>query len=86
MSTLDDWIADACHALELPADAITPDLRDQLLELTKDVAHGVTRVAGPLTTYLAGIAVGSGTPPSAALRRLAELAAGMADQESDDEA
>jgi hypothetical protein len=84
MSTLDDWIADACHALELPADALSSDLRDQLLELTKDVAHGVTRVAGPLTTYLAGLAIGRGTPPSAAIRRLAELAAGRADQDGDE--
>ena len=32
----------------------------QLLDLTREVAHGVERVAGPLTTFLVGVAVGRG--------------------------
>ena len=31
-----------------------------LLELTREVAHGVERIAGPLTTFLVGVAVGRG--------------------------
>ena len=31
-----------------------------LLDLARDAAHGVARPAAPLTTYLAGLAVGSG--------------------------
>jgi hypothetical protein len=42
---------------DLPLDeaAIT-----DLLDLTREAAHGVERVAGPLTTFLVGVAVGRG--------------------------
>ena len=83
MSTLDDWITQAAGALDLPADAISDDLRTELLDLTRDVAHGVARIAGPLTCYLAGIAVGRGQSPAAALAALtAVLPAADADQET----
>jgi hypothetical protein len=67
MSTLDDWIMRAAAELKLSPDAIPADLRNDLLDLTRDVAHGVARVAGPLTCYLVGVAVGRGAPPHAAL-------------------
>ena len=70
MSTLDDWMAQATRALDLPADSVTTELRDELLDLTRDVAHGVARIAGPLTCYLVGVAVGRGQTPSAALAAL----------------
>jgi len=73
MSTLDDWMAQAARALDLPADSVTNELRDELLDLTRDVAHGVARIAGPLTCYLAGIAVGRGQSPAAALAALTAL-------------
>jgi hypothetical protein len=70
MSTLDDWMAQAARALDLPANAVTTELRDELLDLTRDVAHGVARIAGPLTCYLVGVAVGRGQTPSVALAAL----------------
>jgi hypothetical protein len=73
MSTLDDWIAQAAGALDLPADSISTDLRNELLDLTRDVAHGVARIAGPLTCYLVGVAVGRGADPHAALASLTAL-------------
>jgi len=83
MSTLDDWIIDASRALDLPADSIPADLRDDLLDLTRDVAHGVARIAGPLTTYLVGIAVGRGQAPSAAVATVAALVPPPSDDSSD---
>ena len=74
MSTLDDWIAQASSALDLPADSIPNDRRDALLDLTRDVAHGVARIAGPLTCYLVGIAVGRGADPEQALATVSGLA------------
>jgi hypothetical protein len=74
MSTLDDWITEAGRTLSLPAGPIPADLRNELLDLTRDVAHGVARVAGPLTCYLAGIAVGRGAAPGATVAALAALA------------
>lgn len=84
MSTLDDWIADAAHTLGLPSESIPHDLRDALLDVTRDVAHGVARIAGPLTTYLIGLAVGSGMPPSTAVGRVSELARNRAADDDGD--
>jgi hypothetical protein len=74
MSTLDDWIAQASDALDLPADSIDTALRDELLNLTRDVAHGIARIAGPLTCYLVGVAVGRGADASEAVATLTALA------------
>jgi hypothetical protein len=41
--------------------------------LTRDVAHGVARIAGPLTCYLVGVAVGRGADASQALASLTAL-------------
>ena len=46
-----------------------------MLDLTRDVAHGVARPAAPLTAYLVGVAVGRGLALSDAARRIAALAA-----------
>jgi len=73
MSTLDDWMAQAERALDVPAGSVTNELRDELLDLTRDVAHGVARIAGPLTCYLVGIAVGRGQSPAAALASLSAV-------------
>lgn len=54
---LDEWVARLQDALGL-TDADIPTGR--VLDLTRDAAHGVTRPAGPLTTFLLGIAVGRG--------------------------
>lgn len=75
MSTLDDWIADAAEALALPPASIPVDLRDDLLDLTRDVAHGVARIAGPLSCYLVGLAVANGAAPATAVDALKALVA-----------
>src|SRR6266571_3762462 len=64
MSTMDQWTAAVCADLGL--DASAADLR-AVLDLTRDVAHGVARPAAPFTAYLVGVAVGRGlTLPDAA--------------------
>jgi hypothetical protein len=74
VSVLDQWIDDV--VAELGLDPASFD-RDLLLDLTRDVAHGVARPAAPLTAYLAGVAVGAaGGGPEAladAVRRIAHL-------------
>jgi hypothetical protein len=73
MSTLDTWIGQASAALDLPADSIPNERRDALLDVTRDVAHGVARIAGPLTCYLIGLAVGRGADPAEAIARINAL-------------
>lgn len=68
---LEQWLHDAAVELGLP-----PGLdRDLLLDLARDVAHGVARPAAPLTTYLLGVAVGRGADPAEVAARLAALVA-----------
>lgn len=55
MNTLDAWTTHVCHALDLDPAALD---RDLLLDLTKEVAHGVARPAAPLTAFLVGLAAG----------------------------
>lgn len=52
----DVWLAQIAAELGVSADLPSA----ALLDLTRDVAHGVERKAAPLTTYLLGVAVGSG--------------------------
>ncbi|MEO3972714.1 DUF6457 domain-containing protein [Streptomyces sp. CAU 1734] len=71
---LDEWIAAVKDELGLELDVDTAIL----LDLARDAAHGVTRPAAPLTTFLVGYAAGrAGGDPEAvadACRRAAALA------------
>jgi hypothetical protein len=71
MTDLDDWATAVVAALELPA---APDVR-LVLDLARDVAHGVERPAAPLTTWLAGMAVAGGADPEDVADRIRALAA-----------
>jgi hypothetical protein len=55
-------MAELCIALEinppLTAELGWDELRDQILDLARDAAHGIGRPAAPLTTFLAGYAAG----------------------------
>jgi hypothetical protein len=55
VNVLEQWLDEVIEALELDPGGVD---RDLLLDLTRDVAHGVARPAAPLTAYLAGLAVG----------------------------
>jgi hypothetical protein len=75
MKTLDDWVAAVVADLGLQSGL---DVR-QVLDLARDVAHGVERPAAPLTTYLVGMAVAAGADPAEAAERVRALAAGWQD-------
>jgi hypothetical protein len=71
MSTLDDWTRQAIDELGLD-----PAVLDQglVLDVARDVAHGVARPAAPLSTYLLGVAVGAGASLPEAAAQLTKLA------------
>jgi Domain of unknown function (DUF6457) len=71
MSTLEDWIAAVRD--ELHVDPIDTNL---VLDVARDVAHGVARPAAPLTAYLLGLAVGRGADPQEAAAAVTALANG----------
>ncbi len=70
---LEEWIEAVC--LELGLDRKDVD-RDLVLDLARDVAHGVARPGAPLTTFLLGLAVGRGVPARDAAARITEMAEG----------
>ncbi|WP_372969712.1 DUF6457 domain-containing protein [Microbacterium sp.] len=55
VEALDEWTAAACAALEIDRESV--DIA-AVLDLARDVAHGVARPAAPLSAYLAGVAAG----------------------------
>ena len=63
---LDAWVHTLAESLGLADDQHPIGL---LLDLTRDAAHGVVRPAGPLTTYLVGLAVAGGMTVEDALAR-----------------
>ncbi|MFE9099276.1 DUF6457 domain-containing protein [Actinomadura geliboluensis] len=71
MSVLEDWINATCLELGLERGDIDQSL---ILDLARDVAHGVARPGAPLTAYLLGLAVGRGAPARDAAARLTEMA------------
>lgn len=74
---LDDWVQAVCAELGIePGDVH----RDLILDVARDVAHGVTRPAAPLTAYIMGLAAGRGTPVRDAAARITEMAEGWAER------
>jgi hypothetical protein len=49
------WLETVAEDLRLPASVVVPG---PLLDVARDVAHGVIRPGAPTTTYLIGVAVG----------------------------
>jgi molybdopterin-guanine dinucleotide biosynthesis protein A len=69
-NTMQQWVTAVQETLGLEQDV---DI-DLVLDVAKDVAHGVQRPAAPVTAYLMGLAVGAGADPAQAAAQLQELA------------
>jgi hypothetical protein len=69
VSTLAEWLE--AVRTELGVDPVDQSL---VLDLARDVAHGVARPAAPLTAYLLGVAVGRGADARQAAEAVAALA------------
>ncbi len=65
---LPEWLTAVSAELGVADVELDDDAVRVLLDLARDAAHEVERVAAPLTTFLAGVAVGRGAAlaPSAA--------------------
>ena len=58
---LNQWLSTLSAELEIGDVAMDDDAVRTLLDLARDSAHEVERVAAPLTSFLVGIAVGLGS-------------------------
>lgn len=65
MSTLADWTDTVCRELGIEDAVDRAEMTTAVLDLARDVAHGVARPAAPLTTFLLGVAVGRSANPAA---------------------
>jgi hypothetical protein len=66
--TLDEWVAAVSNELGLgPIDS------KAVLDLARDVAHGVARPAAPLTCLLVGLAAGDADDLDAVIERVRGL-------------
>jgi hypothetical protein len=89
MGEMERWLTAASAELGVPAAVLTASSHP-VLDLVRDVAHGVNRPAAPLSAFLVGLAAGaagaagdSGTAVDAdqVLARVARLQALAADWE-----
>ncbi|MVA77207.1 molybdopterin-guanine dinucleotide biosynthesis protein [Auraticoccus sp. F435] len=67
------WLAELSDELGLDLDLGEDDVH-AVLDLARDAAHQVTRPAAPLTTFLAGVAVGRGATVGATTAAATRLA------------
>ena len=71
MSELQAWVEAAARELGLsPAEVPT----GAVLDVAREVAHGVVRPGAPVSAYLMGLAVARGADPADAAARLTDLA------------
>ena len=75
MNTLEEWTAAAGAGLGLDPGSMSTAETKAVLDMARDVAHAVDRVAAPLTAYLLGVAVGRGLTLPEAADRVRALAA-----------
>lgn len=57
MDALQDWTTTVAPALGVDP-ALVATTQDDVLDMVRDVAHGVLRPAAPLTAYVVGLAAG----------------------------
>lgn len=74
--TLHDWIDELCDALDIETEVD----EGLILDLARDAAHNVERVAAPITTYLLGYAAAHHEANPVRLEALAAAATQLAEK------
>jgi hypothetical protein len=79
---LTDWLAAVSQELGLGTMVEAEGIVDTVLDMTGDVAHGVSRPGAPVTAFLIGVAAGRAEDPAVAARdyagKISKLAQGWA--------
>lgn len=82
-NALTDWLTAVTQELGLEGAVESGDLVDTVLDMTADVAHGVSRPGAPVTAFLIGVAAGRADDPAVAARdyagKIGKLAQGWHD-------
>jgi hypothetical protein len=85
-NALSEWVTAVSRELGLEGTWDGVGLVDAVLDLTADVAHGVSRPGAPVTAFLIGVAAGRAEDSGVAARDYAEKISRMAAGWSDDSA
>ena len=76
---LSDWVTAVARELGLEDALAAGGTVDMVLDLTSDVAHGVSRPAAPVTAFLVGLAAGRADDPAVAARDYTQKISALAD-------
>ena len=80
VNTLKEWVDLVCRELDI-TDAVSPTaMQSRVLDMSRDVAHGVARPAAPLTAYLLGLAAGRSSNPEATADELTQRVCRLAER------
>lgn len=74
---IEAWVAHVCAELGVDRDAV--DLR-ALLDMTRDVAHGVDRPAAPVTAFVVGMAAARAGSDAESVRAACARVSDLADR------
>jgi Domain of unknown function (DUF6457) len=78
-NALSEWVTAVARELGLEDALDSSTTVDMVLDLTSDVAHGVSRPGAPVTAFLVGVAAGRADDPAVAARDYAQKIGRMAD-------
>lgn len=76
---LSAWVEAVVRELGLEGAVEDPGIVDVVLDLTSDVAHGVSRPGAPVTAFLVGLAAGRAVDPTVTARDYAGMISRLAD-------
>jgi hypothetical protein len=78
-NALSEWVTAVARELGLEEALDSTTTVDMVLDLTSDVAHGVSRPGAPVTAFLVGVAAGRAEDPAVAARDYAQKISRLAD-------
>jgi hypothetical protein len=78
-NALSEWVTAVVRELGLEGALDSGSSVDMVLDLTSDVAHGVSRPGAPVTAFLVGVAAGRADDPAVAARDYAQKISALAD-------
>ncbi len=84
-SALSEWVTAVSRELGLEQAVDGRGTVDMVLDLTSDVAHGVSRPGAPVTAFLVGLAAGRADDPAVAARDYAAKISKLAEGWNSDE-
>jgi len=76
---LSEWVTAVVRELGIEDALEREGVVDMVLDLTSDVAHGVSRPGAPVTAFLVGVAAGRADDPAVAARDYSQKIARLAD-------